>query len=269
MGLLLLPSLLPSAQEACRGAFSCTDSLAQVKMAREGDGKGEKEAQRGALLQMVAGNCKGRRGEQLAAGLLALPIPYCLSPCRCFAPSPSPSLSPALSLPFSLSLSLSLSPLSLPRALSFSRALSLARSLSFALSHIRSVSLAFFLSLSRARALPHSVAHANTLPPPLAGALSLYPTSSCCASIAVQASLSRSLSPALPLSHSPSLSFLHSHSRSFAEIPLPILSLLFTHRYEQGEVPWACDIAHSELDTCGCSVEYTQDGKTTLMQQEQ
>ena len=82
MGVLLLPSKLPGAAEASR-LFSCTEPHGQGVVACAAASKDEAaESCAGDRLRMIAGNYQGKRLEELHQGILALPVPFCLPPCR-------------------------------------------------------------------------------------------------------------------------------------------------------------------------------------------
>ena len=82
MGVLLLPSKLPGAAEASRH-FSCTEPRGQGAVACAAASKDEAaESCAGDRLRMIAGNYQGKRLEELHQGILALPVPFCLPPCR-------------------------------------------------------------------------------------------------------------------------------------------------------------------------------------------
>jgi len=100
MGVLFLPSKLPTAAAACSGSFSCTDpSSSPAAAAASGASVAgvERAAER---LRMTAGNHLGKREEELCSGVLALPVPFALPPSRLFFSSTAPPAVLAVTLCF-------------------------------------------------------------------------------------------------------------------------------------------------------------------------
>ena len=87
MGVLLVPSLLPTAADCAAGFFSCTETFATCAGNRVVEKEGnilEQGTGRlgGSKLQMFACSYLCKRQQELGSGKLPLPLPYALSPCR-------------------------------------------------------------------------------------------------------------------------------------------------------------------------------------------